>query len=267
MSKQLYENLLKKFKKANKARRLVIAGEAGYESAEEYQKYLESKINENKEVLIEEKKVEKPVIYVIDILDCSVSMGYPTQSGSKLYNGIDGINKGIQKLSENKEVEYQYGLVLFSTTYDYIFKKPNNTFNPIINSEVKTGGSTALYDAIGKTLTELMNNVEKDAKVLINIYTDGEENSSRSYNSSSVEKLIKQSEDKGFTVTFVGTDRDVEMIQRNIKIHESNTLKYDGSAKGLSKATLDTLDARALYTASVLKGEDVKVNFYTKIKL
>ena len=35
MSKQLYENLLKKFKKANKARRLVIAGEVGYESAEE----------------------------------------------------------------------------------------------------------------------------------------------------------------------------------------------------------------------------------------
>ena len=31
-------------KKANKARRLVIAGEAGYESAEEYQKYLESKV-------------------------------------------------------------------------------------------------------------------------------------------------------------------------------------------------------------------------------
>lgn len=264
MSKQLYENLLKKFKKANKARRLVIAGEAGYESAEEYQKYLESKINENKEVLIEEKK---PVIYIIDILDCSTSMGNPARLDTKLYNAIDGINKGIRKLSENKEVEYQYGLVLFSTAYDYIFKKPSNNFNLIINSEITTGGSTALYDAIGKTLTELMNNVERDAKVLVNIYTDGEENSSRSYNSSSVEKLIKQSEDKGFTVTFVGTDRDVEMIQRNIKIHESNTLKYDGSAKGLSKATLDTLDARALYTASVLKGEDVKVNFYAKIKL
>jgi hypothetical protein len=47
---------------------------------------------------------------------------------------------------------------------------------------------------------------------------------------------VKILENKGFTITFVGTDRDVKNIIRNVKIDESNTLAYNGTGEGLAKA-------------------------------
>lgn len=266
MSAQLYENLLKKFKKANVSRRLVIAGNAGYNTPEEYETYLKKQINGSfgEEEIATKTTTEKPTIHVVDILDCSGSM-----SGSKIKNAVDGINNGIDALKEEKEVNYLYGICTFSEPRLYTFNRPapvNNQkhFNRPLPSEL--GGRTDLYGTIEKTLRDLFLSTPKDGKVLVNIYTDGEDNCF-STSTLQVARTIKEAEERGFTVTFVGINSDVESIIRTLRIDRSNTLSYDGTGEGLAKATIDTVTARTAYAKSVVKGEDVTLNFYSKIKI
>ena len=57
MNKQFYEELLAKFQKANKTRKLYLANKAGYETIEDYKKALELSISEfvEPEIIKEEK--------------------------------------------------------------------------------------------------------------------------------------------------------------------------------------------------------------------
>lgn len=272
MSKTLYENLLKKFKKANVARRLVIAGEAGYSSPEEYQVFLEGQINtfvtadtpSPKKSKPVSKVIEKPTIYVVDILDCSGSM-----AGDKISNAVMGVNKGIEALKQETEVNYSYGLCTFSEPSKYKFDHtapvksqkpfPQPTYNQL-------GGSTDLYGAVEKTLRGLFLSIPAGEKVLVNIYTDGGD-SKRTFAPSVVAKTIKEAEAKGFTVTFVGVDSDVANIIKVLEIDESNTLAYDGTGAGLAQASATTVTARSVYSKAVLDGEVVTTNFYSKVKL
>ena len=127
-------------------------------------------------------------------------------------------------------------------------------------------GSTALYDAIGKTFQKLDKSVKNGEKVLVNIYTDGQENSSREFTAQLISRAIEDLKSKGYTVTFIGTNHDVAYVVHNLKIHESNTLAYDGSGAGLDKAMTLNSTARSNYSAKLQKGEDVSLGFYKDVK-
>jgi len=68
-------------------------------------------------------------------------------------------------------------------------------------------GGTPLYDAIGRTVraTEA---AAKDCNVLFVTLTDGEENSSREWNKSTIQSLIKEMEGKGWTFAHIGVGVD-----------------------------------------------------------
>jgi hypothetical protein len=66
------------------------------------------------------------------------------------------------------------------------------------------GYGTAIYDAVGQTLEA----IDTTDPVLVVIYTDGEENSSRSFNEKSVSDASKTAEAKGnFTFLYMGADK------------------------------------------------------------
>lgn len=283
MSVQFFEKALASFKKANNERKLKLAQAAGYATADLYKGFLEGMIGSPSHTLSEMKKEPKPTkakvvkkkvvptIFVIDILDASVSMGSLLNKSSKISKADEGIKIGIADLKNSKiEANYHYGICIFSEPDMYQFEAPKklDTFTRV--PDYKMGGSTALYDAIGITLNKVLdmkNNVEhKDTKVLVNIYTDGIENDSREFrNPSKVKELIGKAEKNGFTVTFVGTDSDVKKVQENINIDASNTLVYDGSAKGLEKAMVQTSSARMDFMSAVSNGEEVTRGFYKTV--
>lgn len=275
MSKQIYENLLDSFKRANKDRKQKIVEKNGFDNIIAYQGYLENKIlmsiEPNKEFLKSidnaknqkpiisiEKEIEKPIIHIVDILDVSSSMAIHNRMGNANY----GILQSFNNLRKENSVEYTYTLALFDHRVEHRFIKENlNKVNTRLLSG-KPQGSTSLYDAIGVTIELLEKETLKKDKVLINIYTDGEENSSVKYNRTKVEELIRKCQSENYTITFIGTENDTIEVIRRLSIDKSNTLVYDGTGEGLAQSLNITMQARSEYTSKVTKGENVSKGFY-----
>lgn len=72
---------------------------------------------------------------------------------------------------------------------------------PGIPSHVQPRGMTPLFDAVGKTLTEMV----KERSVLI-VITDGAENMSKEFTHNDVRKLIDAYKEPGIEVIFIGAD-------------------------------------------------------------
>jgi len=254
--------LLTAFKKYNKVAREVRAKKLGFQSAAHYIEYLTNSV----EPVVAPKKERKvefkttPVIHVVDVLDSSGSM-----SGSKNRAALSGINEGIKDLQLNKlAVIYTYTLCDFSS--DILFPFIATDPNVVPRIDIGTRGQTALFDAIGTTVEKIEKHRNQADKVLVNIYTDGQENNSRKFNARTISELIKSYSEKGYTFTFIGTKDDVAYVNSSINIDKSNSLVYDGTAQDLSRGMQETRSARQVYTNSVIAGEDVSKGFYKNIK-
>lgn len=250
------EELLKSFKKANKERRLVIATNAGFNTPEDYQKHLESGINKG-----------KPVIHNIHILDTSASMGRLDGSGThgqKLLNAVKGMKKEWEELSNDSEVSYLNSLVTFhddSHTEFWGVKFLEIPLEPVTHH----WGNTTLYDTLRDVLARVIREDSEEVRTLVKIFTDGMDNRS-AWNSKAIAKqLISQCEEKGITITFVGTKYDVSYIKRNLGINESNTLVHDNTEKAVLDSFMFTANATKSYASKVSRGatkEETLVGFY-----
>lgn len=208
---------------------------------------------------LEDEEV-KPTIHIVDIIDCSASM-----RGSKINSAVKGINKGILNLKEDKIANYTYTLCDFSDSRDINFKYVQYPLDKVNKINFSSRGMTALYDAIGITLEKVIQLKESDEKVLVNIYTDGDENCSKHYTSILIKDLIDELKSEGVTVTFIGTKMDTEYAIKTLGIERTNTSSYDGTAEGLKMSMEKTIVARAAYSTAVANGQDVSIGFYKNV--
>ena len=200
-----------------------------------------------------------PTIHVVDVVDKSGSM-----SGSKDSASVKGVNSGVDSLvNDTSDVHYTYTLCDFAD--DVLFRNVTAPLNEVKPLKTGTRGSTALFDAIGQSVEVVKPNIKPNDKVLVNIYTDGQENCSRKFNAGAINTLIKSLSEQGWTFTFIGTDADVRYVQNNLSVAESNTLVHDNTAEGLEKAFATNSRSRSVYSAKVSAGEDVSVGFYKDI--
>lgn len=252
MNKQFYEELLAKFQKANKTRKLYLANKAGYTNIEEYKKALEASVVSS----VTTTAVTNPVIHNVHILDTSGSM-----AGLKLQNAVKGINAELEELKKDAEVTYKQTIVTFNDYIHVIHK--NEPIHNVPKINVSSGGMTALYQAICETIEDILK-TNTGEKVLIKIFTDGEENNSRGKFKVAYEvsKTIKEAEAKNCTVTFVGTQQDVNSIIRKLSIDSTNTLVHNNTGEGVEDAFSKSLSATRSYSKKVLAGEDVLTGFY-----
>jgi hypothetical protein len=102
-------------------------------------------------------------------------------------------------------------------------------------------GGTALYDAIGKSITMTGNNLrnlsedQRPGKVLFVVQTDGQENSSVEYNFSTVKHLVGQQQDTySWEFVFLGAGLDAAAQGRNLGF--ANVTSYAGSGKSYQTA-------------------------------
>lgn len=251
MSVKTINEQLRSFMKRNKVARLQFAKKHGFTSWENYRDHLKSQTGSTTPTTDDDAPL---TIHLVDILDCSGSMS------SKLPGALEAINKQVEIHQEEEGINYTYTLCHFSYSNDIKYTNVQSPIHSVEKINFNTRGMTALYDAIGDTCNKI--EYKKEEKVLVNIYTDGRENGSRRYDQSGVRNLIKNFQEKGWTITFVGTDTDVDSMVRHFHVHESNTLKYDGSAEGLKKAMDATSVSRAAYSAKAVAGEDVSKGFY-----
>jgi uncharacterized protein YegL len=140
--------------------------------------------------------MKKGLTELVFILDKSGSMGGLEADTTGGYNAM---------LDKQKTVdgECRITTVLFENNYELLHNRIDiRAVCPITEREYQVGGSTALLDAIGRTIHKIGNAQKHTAddyraeKVMFVIITDGEENASREFTSEKVKAQIERQKSK-----------------------------------------------------------------------
>jgi predicted HAD superfamily hydrolase len=142
----------------------------------------------------------------------------------------------------------------FKTVYDCMEADKVKEFGP---DNYHPNCSTALYDAMGFSLTALRRKVAPDDKVLVTVVTDGYENSSREYNGSAIKSLVDELKGKGWVFAYIGANHDVTAVASTISI--TNVMSFASSGYGTQIMTDKVNRSRErLYSKIALKDFDAQ---------
>lgn len=177
--------------------------------------------------------MKKGLTELVFILDKSGSM-----SGLES-DTIGGFNS---MLAKQKEVDGECCVTtaLFDNGYELIHDRTDiKAIGPITDKEYQVGGSTALLDAIGRTINKIgsaQKHTSEDyraEKVMFVIITDGEENSSREYSADKVRALIERQKEKhGWEFIFLGANIDAVATAGRFGISADRAVDYLADSKG-----------------------------------
>lgn len=177
--------------------------------------------------------MKKDFTELVFILDKSGSM-------SGLENDtIGGFNSFLKKQKE-VEGECRITTVLFDHTYTLLHDRIDiQAVSPLTTKDYYVGGSTALIDAIGRTIDKLVKVQKitaedyKAEKVMFVIITDGEENSSRVYTAKRVREMIELEKEKyGWEFIFIGANIDAVATAENFGISKDRAVNYVADSQG-----------------------------------
>lgn len=158
---------------------------------------------------------------LIFLMDRSGSM-----SGSEK-DTIGGFNSFIER-EKTKSGNVRVTTVLFDDNYEILYTRKNiNDVEKLTENEYWVRGTTALLDAIGKTINTL--DKEIDNKVLFVIMTDGMENASREFSKNQIKELI---ENHTWEFIYIGADIDSYTEAGHIGIRQSRVANYEKTSEG-----------------------------------
>lgn len=175
---------------------------------------------------------------------------------------IDNVNETIQTIRKAQQMhpdqEHYVSVVTFNddfkTVYDCMEADKVKEFGP---DNYNPNCSTALYDAMGFSLTALRRKVAPDDKVLVTVVTDGYENSSREYSGSAIKSLVDELKGKGWVFAYIGANHDVTAVASTISI--TNVMSFASSGYGTQIMTDKVNRSRErLYSKIALKDFDAQ---------
>lgn len=172
--------------------------------------------------------------HIVFVLDRSGSMG-------SVWGDVVGGLKEFIKTHQAASGEATFTLVAFDDSYEVIHNFTNiEDINPdSVLSEIRPRSTTALFDAVGKTINgegEKLSRLaesERPSKVLFTIQTDGLENASKEYSAQDVKKLISHQRDKyNWVFSFVGAGEDAALQGQNMGIKKDFVVSYTANNTG-----------------------------------
>ena len=161
---------------------------------------------------------------IVVVLDRSGSMGSIAPST------VEGFNKFLLE-QQNSEGEAFITLVQFDDRYEVNYCSiPVKNAQPLILGEsFVPRGSTALLDAIGRTIEEL----KTDRDVVFVIITDGEENSSKTYKRKAINKMIDNlQKEEEWKFLFLAANQDAIKSGSSLGISADNSITYAATSAG-----------------------------------
>ena len=178
--------------------------------------------------------MKKALTELVFILDKSGSMG-----GLET-DTIGGYNSMLAKQQAVKG-ECHITTVLFDNNYELLHDRIDiKAVSPITEKEYQVGGSTALLDAIGRTIHKIGNAQKHTAddyraeKVMFVIITDGEENSSREYSAEKIKAQIERQKTKyGWEFIFLGANIDAVETAGRFGISADRAQNYHADSEGV----------------------------------
>ena len=155
---------------------------------------------------------------------------------------IGGYNALLKKQTKEQGKAF-VTTVLFDDQYEILHdREAIKLVTPITSEEYYVRGSTALLDAIGKTIqrvSQAQNEMvakNKANQIIFVITTDGLENASIEYTSKKVKALIeKHREQHGWEFIFLGANIDAVETAREFGIKENRAANFHADSKGIQK--------------------------------
>ena len=186
----------------------------------------------SKNTVTKDKNQQK--MELVFILDKSGSM-----SGLES-DTIGGFNSMLEKQKKEKNRNTYVTTVLFDNEYKLLYSHTSiSEVKPLTEKEYSPGGTTALLDAIGRTISQVkseqarLSSKDKAKKVLFVIITDGMENASKEYNLTTVRRLIEaQNKNEKWEFIFLGANIDAIGTAENLGIKKSRAVQYKSDSIG-----------------------------------
>ena len=171
-------------------------------------------------------------IYNLIIIDESGSMGCIRQQA------MDSVNETIQTIraarERNVNQEHFVTLVTFNDTATIVNDcAPINEIKELTAESYRPDCCTALYDAMGISLSALRKKVSKEDKVLVTIVTDGCENASQEYNLRAIKALVEELKAKGWVFAYLGANQDAEEVAFSMSI--DNAMSWESTREGTAR--------------------------------
>ena len=177
--------------------------------------------------------MKKNLTELVFILDRSGSMSGLEQ------DTIGGYNSLLKK-QKDEPGEAIVTTVLFDDQYELLHDRINlKGISPISDKEYFVRGSTALLDAIGRTIDKIGNaqkhtaEEERAENVMFVITTDGMENASREYRYDKVKAMIEERTEKhNWDFIFIGANIDAIGTASKFGITPDKAVNYYADPKG-----------------------------------
>ena len=164
------------------------------------------------------------------------------KSGSMAGLESDTIGGFNAMLKKQKALDGQCRIttVLFDNAYALLHDRIDiRAVGPMTEKEYQAGGSTALLDAVGRTIRKIIN-VQRAAaeeyraeSVMFVIITDGEENASREFSAEKVRGMITHEREKyGWEFVFLGANIDAVETAGRVGIAADRAADYVPDGRG-----------------------------------
>ena len=201
--------------------------------------------------------MKKNLTELVFIIDRSGSMG---GLESDTIGGFNSMLKEQQALEGDAVVT----TVLFDDQYELLHDRIDiRAVAPLTDEDYTVRGSTALLDAIGRTINKIREVQKRTAedyradKVMFVIITDGCENSSREYSADRIKNRIERQKEKyGWEFVFFGANMDAVMEAGKLGISADRAQNYHANAVG----TVTAWAAMSCVSTSYRSGKPLDVN-------
>lgn len=177
--------------------------------------------------------MKKGLTELVFILDRSGSMcGLESDT-------IGGYNAMLEK-QKKEPGEAVITTVLFDDSYELLHDRINiKGIAPITDKEYFVRGSTALLDAVGKTINKIGNaqkhtsEEERAEHVMVVITTDGMENASREFSYEKIRHMIEHQKTRyGWEFIFLGANIDAATAAEDLGISRDKAANYNADSEG-----------------------------------
>jgi Mg-chelatase subunit ChlD len=180
--------------------------------------------------LIRDEDTEEEVVTeIICIVDRSGSMH------SIVDDAVGGFNSFVDEQRKLPDKAY-LTLVIFDKIVDIVCEStPIKEMKEITRETIQPRDTTALWDAIGKTLLGTGLRIV-DSKVIVVIITDGHENASIEYTGKQVKEMIEVCKKDGWEFLFLGAELDTFAVSNDLGFSLDQTVQYAANSRGIQSA-------------------------------
>jgi uncharacterized protein YegL len=174
-------------------------------------------------------------------------------------------NGGLQSfIDEQKKVHdknIKLTLVQFDDEYEVVYDRVD--IREVKKHTLQPRGSTALLDAIGKTINakgaefRRMKEENRPGKVIFVIITDGEENSSHEFAAPGlIKEMIEHQKDKyNWDFIYLGANQDAVTVGRSMGVSAASCASYAHTGQGITRGMVMTSQKLASYVGSNNKAD------------